>query len=66
MKRIQSGCLLQSIQFELKDELETFKFYLDKKKIKYVIESEQVQPDGSVVIKLKRQYIKYGLGDYLK
>ncbi len=66
MKRIQYACLLQTVRFETKTELETFQFYLKKKNRKYEIESEQPQADGSIIIKLKRQYINYAPGDYMK
>lgn len=65
MKRIQSACLLQTIKFEQKDELDAYKATMEKKKTKYVIENERTQEDGSIIIKLKKQYIFYDTGDYL-
>ena len=64
MKRIKNACLLQTVKFELREELESYKSALTKKKTKYVIEDEQTQADGSIMIRLKRQYNNYDTGDY--
>ena len=66
MKRIQSACLEQTILFELTEELKHYKSELDRKRIPYKVVSETAHPDGSVVIKLKKRYNQYGLGDYLE
>ncbi|WP_010246271.1 hypothetical protein [Acetivibrio cellulolyticus] len=66
MKRIQFACLEQTIRFELKEEVDTFKKGMDKKRVLYKILEESSQPDGSTIIKLKRQYNSYDCGDYLK
>ena len=34
--------------------------------VKYKILAEETQPDGSVIVKIKRQYNNYDCGDYLK
>lgn len=79
MKRVKYACLEQTIHFQLKednigheaamkavkDELENYKSSLDRKHTKYKILDEQVQSDGSIIIKIKRQYNDYSCGEYL-
>lgn len=79
MKRIQSACLNQTIHFQLKDdvchddavkyaktEYANYKIMLEAKKTKYKILDEKQQSDGSIIIKIKRQYNTYDTGDYLE
>ena len=78
MKRIQSACLEQTILFSASDDLspelaaktvrqevESYKLSLTRKQVAYKIESETPQPDGSLLVKLKRQYNFYSCGAYL-
>jgi len=78
MKRIKAACLLQTIHFQLKDgqgrteavravkdEVEHYKASLERSRTKYRILEEQEQPDGSVVLKIRKQYNNYDYGDYL-
>lgn len=78
MKRIQSACLEQTILFSASDELspelaaelvqqevESYKQSLTRKQVAYKIESELPQPDGSMLVRLKRQYNFYSCGSYL-
>lgn len=65
MKRIQSACLEQTICFEVKDEYETYKATLKRKHIKHKIYDEKVNNDGSIVIKIKRQYNSYDCSGYI-
>ncbi len=78
MKRIKYACLEQTIHFMLKEDLphedavrvvqndvQGYKMQLERGKTKYRIESEEVQPDGSAIIKIKKQYNSYACGDYL-
>lgn len=78
MKRITSACLEQTIHFQLKeelgretalaqvkDELAAYKAQLDKKRVQYRIISEEVQKDGSILLKIKKQYNTYSVGNYL-
>ena len=78
MKRIQSACLEQTILFSASEELspelaakmvrqevESYKLSLTRKQVAYKIESETPQPDGSVIVKLRRQYNFYSCGPYL-
>ena len=79
MKRIQYACLEQTIHFEpkadtelsgaaaaVKREVEGYKSALERKKLRYKIEEENTLPDGSVVLKIKRQCGAYDPGDYLR
>ncbi|MDF1493432.1 hypothetical protein [Caproiciproducens sp. CPB-2] len=78
MKRIQSACLEQTIHFQLnenlgheeavndiKTEVEKYKAQLKHKRIQYKIEEEKTQPDGSVTVKIKKQYNGKNCGEYL-
>lgn len=78
MKRIQSACLEQTILFSASDDLspelaaktvrqevESYKLSLTRKQVAYKIESETPQLDGSLLVKLKRQYNFYSCGAYL-
>lgn len=79
MKRIQNACLLQTIRFQLRDgsesanpaadvqaEVAHYKEQLKRSYTKYQIDSEEVQPDGSVIVKIRKQYNNYEVGDYFK
>ena len=78
MKRIQSACLEQTILFSASDDLspelaakmvrqevESYKLSLTRKQVAYKIEAETPQPDGSVIVMLRRQYNFYSCGSYL-
>ena len=78
MKRIKSACICQTLHFMLKDDLghdyavklvreevEKYKASLDKNRTKYKIVSEETQSDGSVMIKIIKQYNESPVGDYL-
>ena len=78
MKRIKYACLAQTIHFALKDdvsheeavnlvkrEAEAYRQGLDRRKIRYRVEEELTQPDGSILLRLRRQYTAYPCGDYL-
>lgn len=79
MKRIKAACLLQTIHFQLKDdlghaaavkavkeELEHYKMQLERKNIKFQIIDEKEQPDGSIIIHIRKQYNKHNCEEYLK
>ena len=72
MKRIKAACLEQTIHFLLKDDLpheEAVKFaeaeyahylaQLERSRTEYRIPEKAEQPDGSPLVKLKKQYGKY-------
>ena len=49
----------------IQKEYEKYKEQLDRKKTKYVILSERVNDDGSIIIEIKKQYNTSPVGDYL-
>ena len=78
MKRVKAACICQTLHFMLKDDLghdyavklvkeevEKYKASLDKNRTKYKIVSEETQADGSVMIKIIKQYNTSPVGDYL-
>ena len=79
MKRIQSACLEQTIRFAMKDEVPAaeaeamaqaeYRHYLaqlDRARTAYKVLEELPQNDGSLIIRIKRQYNSYDVGEYLK
>ncbi len=78
MKRVKAACICQTLHFMLKDDLghdyavkmvkdevQKYKASLDKNRTKYKIISEETQSDGSVMIKIIKQYNTSPVGDYL-
>lgn len=78
MKRVKAACICQTLHFMLKDDLghdyavklvkeevEKYKASLDKSRTKYKIVREETQSDGSVMIKIIKQYNTSPVGDYL-
>ena len=78
MKRIKAACITQTLIFSNHDgetteyakkmiqkEYEKYKEQLDRSKTKYVILSERVNEDGSIIIEIKKQYNTSPVGDYL-
>lgn len=78
MKRVKAACICQTLHFMLKDDLrhdygvklvkeevEKYKASLGKNRTKYKIVSEETQSDGSVMIKIIKQYNTIPVGDYL-
>ena len=78
MKRVKAACICQTLRFMLKDDLghdyavklikeevEKYKASLDKNRTQYKIVSEETQSDGSVMIKIIKQYNTSPVGDYL-
>lgn len=77
MKRIQAACLIQTIgfypkteyptQFEkdlVQKEYETYKNLMDRRGTKYKILKEEVQPNGAILVELKKQNNQQPLGSY--
>lgn len=78
MKRIQSACLEQTIRFAAKDaatvaeaarladaEYRHYLAQLDRGHTVCKVLEELPQKDGSLLIRIKRQYNNYDTGDYL-
>ena len=78
MKRIKAACITQTVVFSNHDgetteyakkmiqkEYEKYKEQLDRSKTKYVILSEKVNDDGSIIIEIKKQYNTSPVGEYL-
>lgn len=77
MKRIKTACLEQTIHFQLKEDIdhevavkmvqeeyEHYKKMLERKNTKYKIVEEMPQADGSLMIRIKKQYLHHEVGDY--
>lgn len=78
MKRVKAACICQTLHFQLKEDLSRdqavrlvkeevahYKAGLDRSRTKYKLLSETPQPDGSVVIRIVKQYNACAVGDYL-
>ncbi|MBQ9902776.1 MAG: hypothetical protein IJM51_10410 [Clostridia bacterium] len=78
MKRVKAACICQTLHFMLKedfphdyalkmvqDEVTKYKASLERNRTKYKIISEETQPDGSVIVKIIKQYNTGPVGDYL-
>ncbi len=78
MKRVKAACITQTLHFMLKEdyghdyavkmvqeEVARYKRQLESNGVKYKILSEEVQPDGSIVIEIKKQYNASPVGTYL-
>lgn len=78
MKRVKAACITQTLHFLLKEDLgrdyakryvqeevKKYKEGLQRRNVKFKILSEETQPDGSVVIEIKKQYNTTPCGHYL-
>lgn len=78
MKRVKAACICQTLHFMLKDgaeqqwavnqvkqDVEHYKQGLERNRTKYKIVEETTQPDGSVILKVIKQYNASPVGDYL-
>ena len=78
MKRIKAACLEQTIHFMLKDDLPRaeavqavqaeYAHYiarLDRSRTEYRILEKTEQKDGSLLVKLKKQYNNYDCTPYM-
>lgn len=78
MKRIKAECLEQTLHFLLKEglspeagrqqvrqEYETYKAQMDRHGTQYKIVGEAEQPDGSLLIQIKKQNNTQPVGGYL-
>jgi len=78
MKRIKAACICQTLHFMLKEDaehewavqqvqqdVEHYKAGLERNRTQYKILEERVEPDGSVMLKIVKQYNTAPVGDYL-
>lgn len=78
MKRVKAACICQTLHFLLKedtdpelarrlvqDEVADYRKRLNVSGVQYRILSEEQQTDGSVILKIKKQYNQSPVGDYL-
>lgn len=79
MKRVKAACICQTLHFMLKedvgrdlavklvqDEVAFYKQKLEQNHTLFKIVEETEQPDGSIVVKVIKQYNSCPVGDYLK
>jgi len=79
MKRIEAACVCQTLRFSGKEgmsrkyaaetiqqEIEYYKRKLEASHTPYKILDQLEQPDGSVIVKVVKQYNYSPIGDYLK
>lgn len=79
MKRVKAACICQTLHFLLKEditrevavklvrqEVEQYKKGLERNRTQYRIVEESEQPDGSIIVKIIKQYNFSPVGDYLK
>lgn len=78
MKRIQAACLIQTIGFFPKTEYptdfekelvqkeyENYKSLMNNRGTQYKILKEEVQPNGAILVELKKQNNSQPVGKYL-
>lgn len=78
MKRVKAACICQTLHFILKEdvahdwavkqveqEFEQYLKTLEKNNTKYKIVEQTTEPDGSIIVKVIKQYNTSPVGDYL-
>ena len=78
MKRVKAACICQTLHFLPKEDVEHncavklvreevahYKATLDRNRTKYRILEELTQEDGSILVKVIKQYNACPVGDYL-
>ena len=78
MKRVLAACFQQTLHFSIKEELphdetvslvrqevEKYRSDLSRKGIQFKIDYEAEQPDGSVILKVRKQYLRTPVGEYM-
>lgn len=78
MKRVKAACICQTLHFmmkdgeehlyavkQVKDEVEKYKRDLERNHTQYKIVEQTEQPDGSIIVKVIKQYNSAPVGDYL-
>ena len=77
MKRVKAACICQTLHFLLKEDVEHnyavklvreevahYKAIMDRNRTKYKIVEETPQEDGSIIVKVIKQYNACPVGDY--
>ena len=49
----------------VKEDYQNYKKQLERSNVKYVIVDEKEQPDGSIIVKIKKQYNSYKCDRYI-
>ena len=78
MKRVKAACICQTLHFMLKEDAEhdwavqqaaqevaQYKRNLERNRTQYKILEETLQPDGSIMVKVIKQYNTSPVGNYL-
>lgn len=78
MKRVKAACICQTLHFLLKEDLphemavklvrqevEQYQKDLERKHTRYKIVEQSDEPDGSILLKIIKQYNATPVGDYL-
>ena len=78
MKRVEAACICQTLHFMLKDdvshdyavkqaeqEIEQYKQKLERNHTQFKIIEQTKQADGSIIVKIIKQYNSSPVGDYL-
>ena len=78
MKRVKAACICQTLHFMLKEDVahdwavkqveqdvEQYKKTLERNRTQYKIVEQTTQADGSIMIKVIKQYNNSPVGDYL-
>ncbi|MCD7868272.1 MAG: hypothetical protein LUF78_13855 [Clostridiales bacterium] len=78
MKRIKAACICQTLHFMLKEdmdhdyavklvhgEVEHYKNNLERNHTQYKIVEQTEEPDGSIMLKIIKQYNSSPVGNYL-
>ena len=78
MKRVKAACICQTLHFVLKEDVahdwavkqveqdvESYKKTLERNRTQYKIVEQTTQPDGSIMLKVIKQYNSSPVGDYL-
>lgn len=78
MKRVKAACICQTLHFMLKEDVahdwavkqveqdvEQYKKTLERNRTQYKIVEQTTQPDGSIMLKVIKQYNNSPVGDYL-
>jgi hypothetical protein len=78
MKRVKAACICQTLHFLLKEDLphemavklvrqevEQYQRNLERRHTRYKIVEQSDEPDGSILLKVIKQYNAMPVGDYL-